>query len=201
MSSDPTLKGVAILLALFVAPVQSVPVAQRAEAPAVAPDPWYSRSSRARDFEVPKGLLGKFTIELPKDWQIVPGYGGVVFTAAEKTRSNQSGADIVLERMELGGPLEPKDLTPTFANAEMSAMRERQPGGQGFTQQLKDADGRRFILIQYTKPGWAGLDSVVQYSIPAGAVMYRLICIAPEAQLLAKYQPIFAHVAVTFKAS
>jgi hypothetical protein len=46
----------------------------------------------------------------------------------------------------------------------------------------------------------SGRDRVVQYSIPAGAVMFRLICIAPEAQMSA-YQAAFAHVAFSFKPS
>jgi hypothetical protein len=188
-----SITGAAMVVALCLAQ------ALFAQAQSTAADPWYSRSPRPKDFEAPKVALGKFTIELPKDWQLVPGYGGVIFTASEK-RNNPSPAAIVLERMELGGAVEAKDVTATFANAELSAMRERQPGGQNFEQQVKEADGRRYIFIQYSKPGWTGPDRVVQYSVPAGAVMYRLICIAPVSQL-PKYQPLFAHVAASFKAS
>jgi hypothetical protein len=40
---------------------------------------------------------------------------------------------------------------------------------------------------------------VIQYSVPSGNVMYRLVCIAPTAQLAQRYQAIFAHVAASFK--
>jgi hypothetical protein len=186
-------KGLMLLLAIGLAH------AQPAKPQEAAADPWYSLNPRPRDFEPAKGQLGKFTIDLPKDWIIVPGHDGVLFTAAERPKNNQSAAAIVLEQMQLQGSVGPKDVTATLAEAELSAMRDRQPNGQNFAQQVKDTGGRRFIFIQYSKPGWSGPESVVQYSIPAGAVIYRIICIAPTAQL-PTYQPRFAHVAASFKA-
>src|SRR5204863_2938796 len=92
------------------------------------------------------------------------------------------------------------EVTDAFADLELRMIRGREPGGDNFAQQIKNADNRRFIFIQYSRQGVGGPDAVVQYSIPIGAVMYRLICIAPAAQL-AKYQAKFAHVAASFKAS
>jgi hypothetical protein len=161
------------------------------------PDPWYGRSPRPRDFEAPKTPLGNFAIELPKNWQIVPGYAQIILTAAEKTRSDQVGAAIVLEHVQLRSPL---PVTPAVADVELTTIREREPGGQDFSQQIKQGDGRPFIFIQYTRRGHAGPDRVVQYSILAGSVMYRLICVVSAAQF-AKYQSIFAHVAASFKAA
>lgn len=163
-------------------------------------DAWYGRSKAARDFETAKGLPGTFTIELPKAWQIVPGYGGIVFiAAAEKNRNKQSPAAIILERMQLRTPIGSGDVNATLAGIEGDLVRGT-PGVQNFKQEVKDVDNRRFIFIQYSKPGLNGTDLVAQYSIPAGAVMYRLICIAPEAEL-SRYQTMFAHVAASFKTS
>ena len=164
-------------------------------------DSWYARSKSVRDFETAKGLPPTFTIELPKAWQIVPGYGGIVFIAASEknNRTKQSPAAIILEQMQLRTPIGPGDINATLANIEGDLVRGL-PGGQNFKQEVKDVDNRRFIFIQYSKPGLNGTDHVAQYSIPSGAVMYRLICIAPEAEL-AKYQSMFAHVAASFKAS
>ena len=64
---------------------------------------------------------------------------------------------------------------------------------------MKEVNGRRFVFIRYFRPGLAGTDAVVQYAIPNGNVMYRLICIAPSAQLTTKYQATFAHVAQSLK--
>jgi hypothetical protein len=185
-------KGITMLLALNLAPEIA-----RAQA---APDPWYAPSSKPRDFEVPKSLAGKTAIELPRNWQLVPGYGEVVFTAADRPRNNLSSAAIVLERVHLQASLGPSDISDALAQAEVRVMQERQPEVKDFEHQLKQSGDRRFILIQYSRAGLSGRDRVVQYSIPAGAVMFRLICIAPEAQMSA-YQAAFAHVAFSFKPS
>lgn len=185
--------GIVLLVALCLAPAQ-IALSQ------AAPDPWYGRIPKTRDFEVAKGPLGKVTIELPKNWQIVPGYGEILLAAAEKTRNNQPGAAIVLEQSQLQAAINQSDITDELAQAEVGVMRARLPGIKTFERQLKQADNFRFIFIQYSKPGLGGTDHVVQYSIPAGPVMYRLICIVPEAQLT-KYQSVFAHVAASFKAS
>src|SRR5262245_21655239 len=174
--------------------MQAAPIAESQTAPA---DPWYALSSRPRDFQTPRGLVGKYAIELPRDWQIVPGYGGIAFMAAEKPRNNQSSAAIVLERMQLRAPIGPADVNATLAEIEASLVRAL-PGVQGVEQQIKQGEGRAYIFIQYTKPGLTGVDRVVQYSIPVGATMYRLICISPDGQL-PNYQQKFAHVAASFK--
>ena len=119
----------------------------------------------------------------------------------EKTRNNQATAAIALEQMLLVEPLAVNDIDAVLAGLEEAAARQRDPAGQDFDQQVKEADGRRFVFIQYSRPGLNGLDRVVQYAIPSGRVMYRLICIAPAAQLTTKYQAMFAHVARSFKPS
>ena len=55
------------------------------------------------------------------------------------------------------------------------------------------------MLIQYSRGGLIGTDRVALYVFPAGRAMYRLICIAPEKEMVSKYQQIFAHVAWSFK--
>ena len=166
-----------------------------------APDAWFRRSTKANDFGVAKLPWNTFSIELPKDWQLVPGYGGILLTAVEKTRNNQATAAIVLEQMLLVEPLAANDIDAVIAGLETANAQQRDPAGQDFDQQVKEADGQRFVFIQYSRPGLNGQDRIVQYAIPSGRVMYRLICIAPAAQLTTKYQAMFAHVARSFKPS
>jgi hypothetical protein len=166
-----------------------------------AADPWFVRSAKDKDFEAPKLPWNNISIELPKNWQLVPGHNGVLLTAAEKTRNNQPAAVIMLEQMRLQDTLLPKDLTDATLTFEAQSTRERDPAGQNYQQLIKQAsEGRRFIFIQYTRPGFAGPDRVTQYSVPAGLILYRVICIAPEAQI-AKYQATCAHVAESFRAT
>jgi hypothetical protein len=166
-----------------------------------APDPWFVKSAKPKDFEAPKLPWSTISIELPKGWQIAPGHSGILMTVAEKTRASQPGGAIILEQMRLQDTLLPKDLSASTLTFEAASTRERDPAGQNFQQQIKEgSDGRRFIFIQYTRPGLYGPDRVTQYSVPAGLTLYRVICIVPEAQL-AKYQPTCAHVADSFKAT
>ena len=166
-----------------------------------APDAWFRRSPKPNDFSAAKLPWNSFSLELPKNWQLVPGYGGILLTAVEKTRNNQATAAIALEQMLLVEPLAVNEIDAVLAGLETAAARQRDPAGQDFDQQVKEANGRRFVLIQYSRPGLNGMDRVVQYAIPSGRVMYRLICIAPAAQLTEKYQAMFAHVAQSFKPS
>jgi len=166
-----------------------------------AADVWFRRSTKPDDFSAAKLPWNTFSIELPKNWQLVPGYGGILLTAVEKTRNNQATAAIALEQMLLVEPLAVNDIDAVLAGLETAAARQRDPAGQDFDQQVKEADGRRIVFIQYSRPGLNGLDRVVLYAIPSGRVMYRLICIAPAAQLTTTYQATFAHVARSFKPS
>ena len=136
---------------------------------------------------------------LPKDWQWAPGYGGILLTAVEKTRNNQPAASIVIEQMRLVVPLTAPEIDAGLAELEANATKIRDPAGQDFQQQVKEVNGTRFVFVTYTRPGLNGRDSVVQYAVPSGNVMYRLVCIAPTAQLAQRYQAICAHVAASFK--
>jgi hypothetical protein len=170
------------------------------ELPAQSPgqtDPWFRRSAKAGDFRA-RLPWNTFSIELPKDWQLVTGYGTFLVTVAEE-RGNQPGAAIMLEHNVLVKPLSAADVNDGLAALEADFARLREQGGQNFEQQVKDVNKQRFILIQYVRPGISGMERVVVYAIPAGKVMYRLICIAPENQIAEKYQAIFAHVASSFK--
>ena len=179
------------LLAIFAL----APQGARAQATS---DPWFRYSTKPRDFQAAKTPWNTFSIELPKNWQVVPGYGGILLMAVEKTRNNQPVAAVSLEQMHLVEPLAMADVDKVLGGLEADAARNRDPSAQNLEQQIKQVGGQRFVFVQYTRPGLSGTDRVVLYAIPAGRIMYRLICISPDAQVT-KYQEIFAHVAASFK--
>jgi hypothetical protein len=164
-------------------------------------DPWMRKSSKPQDFHVAKLPWNTFSIELPDDWQLVPSFGAVLLTAAEKARSNQPSAAIIVEHTLNIEPLNASDVDQRLATLEADWVRQRDPSGENFEHQAKEVDGRRYVMIQYTRPGFNGRDRIVVYVLASGKVMYRLYCIAPEKQIAEKYQAIFAHVAATFKPS
>jgi hypothetical protein len=161
-------------------------------------DPWYQLSARPRDF-VATRPWNTFTIDLPKEWQLAPGYGPILLSAVEKTRSNQPAASIVIEHRSLAEPLTAQDVDAGLAGLEANDAKGRDPAGQDFKQEVKEVNGVRFVFLTYSRRGLSGMDTVIQYSVPSGSVMYRLVCIAPTAQLAQRYQAIFAHVAASFK--
>jgi hypothetical protein len=167
--------------------------------PQVPSDPWFKMSQRPRDFRQAPLPWKTFTVEVPNGWQLTPGYNSILFTAAEKVGSNLPAASIVFEHTALPEPLGPNDVDANLAGNEADYARGRDPGNQKVEQDAKEVNQRRFMLIQYSRNGFFGMDRVAVYVFPAGRVMYRLICIAPEKEFVQKYQPIFAHVAWSFK--
>lgn len=160
-------------------------------------DPWFMRSPRPKDFEVPKVALGGFTIELPKDWQLARGFNTFLLVVTEKTKNSLPGASIIVERWQLADSLDVNEMLATYLRDEY--LKKRETAVQKFDQELKDVAGRKFILTRYTRDGVVGQDAVVDYSMPIGKVLYRVTGIAPMSQVT-RYQPTFAHVAFSLKA-
>jgi hypothetical protein len=173
--------------------LQLTPIA--AQQPAA--ERWYGKlAAKSKDFEPLTAYPGSFQIELPKEWQLVPGHSGTVFTAAEKTKRPKPGGAITLEHMLLQAPVDPS-IFPALATELLKDVQSRDSSGTGFSQQVINANGRSLILIQYDRPGLSGQDHVVQYSLPQGTTMYHLICIAPRDEI-EKYRGIFAYTAASF---
>ena len=170
------------------------------------PDPWYGRQVKPANIDKPRFLTDAFSIELPKGWQLVPGHTGTLFSVVEKTRQSEGGALITLEYQRLNAPLDP-ELMAGASERELKAVQARELSGKGFTSQVRTGPIGPFIVIHYDRPGLSGKDDhVVQYSVPSGTTLYRLICIAPavaptspeHARHADKYRPVFAHVAASF---
>ena len=142
------------------------------------------------------GPSERFTLEYPKkDWRIIPGGGAVLVTIAEKN----SDAVVIVERARLNLELAREEITDVFAQNEADVARERRPGATGVNARVIDNGTLRFILLQYTQPGTKGAERVREYSFPIGTDLYRLICTAPADQF-DKFEPIFGHIATTFRA-
>jgi len=160
-------------------------------------DPWFGKIAKPKDMDPPKTFGNAFSIELPKDWQLVSGHTNTVFLAAEKTKRFLPAPAIVLEYSQLQAAVDPS-LLPAIGQLELADIQKRELSGSRFAQQIKSAEGRQVIVIQYDRPGLAGAsDHVVQYSFPIGTTMYHLICIAPTSDI-EKYRPLFAHAAASF---
>ena len=160
-------------------------------------DPWFGRIARAKDMDPPKVFANTFSIELPKDWQLVSGHTNTIFLVAEKTKRFLPAPAIALEYSQLQAALDPSVLA-AVGQVELADIQKRELSGSRFTEQIKSAAGRQVIVIQYDRPGLSGAnDHVVRYSFPVGTTMYHLVCIAPTDQI-EKYRPLFAQAAASF---
>lgn len=172
-----------------------------AAAPLAAQNPaesWYGRmGAKSKDFDPLKTYSGSFQIELPKEWQLVAGHSGTLFSAAEKTKRSQPAAAIVLEHRKLQAAI-PADVLTTFGAELLKEVQTAESSGTGFSQQAVKVGDQAFVLIQYDRPGVAGWqDHIVDYAFPVGTTLYHLICIAPK-DVIDKYRPIFAYTAASF---
>jgi hypothetical protein len=189
MSHGPARRIFIIIFSIL--PLASFAMQQGAEA-------WYGRmAAKPKDFEPVTAFPGSFQIDVPKEWQLVPGFGGTLFMLAEKTKRGQPGGAIILEHMRLQAAVDPSIL-PSLGAELLKDVQGRDSAGTGFTQEVITSGGRSLILIQYDRRGLStGLDHVVQYSVAQGTTIYHLICIAPR-DAIDKYRPIFAYTAASF---
>lgn len=139
---------------------------------------------------------GNFELEYPsgKNWKVVPGHPDAVLTLID---ARTGKASMVVERVALRGALTPDEITASAAD-EVKMIRDRQAGATNINQKVQDAEGRRFIVVQYSRPGPSGPEQVVLYTFPIGTSMYRLICSAAQPEF-AKYATVFGHAAATFR--
>jgi hypothetical protein len=150
----------------------------------------------AKDFQLFRDPAGRFSLEFPKDWQVNAGVGDVLVTFAQK----KNEAALVVERFHLNLAPTPDKIDELFAQIEEDTVKERQPQAIAVSHRLADGNGRRFIVIDYTRPGLTRpLERARQYSVPIGQDLFRLICSAVPAQF-AKYDPLFAHINDSFAA-
>lgn len=153
---------------------------------------WRSKA----DFKAFKDPAGKFVLEYPNDWQLVDGVGDVIVTFRQK----KGEAALVLERFHLNLAVGKDDIDANLVRVETDVLRERQPTASGVVSKIVDRNDTRLILIDYKRTGLTQAEQVRQYSFPIGQEIYRLICSAATG-LFTKYEPGFAHMADSFKAS
>jgi len=137
-----------------------------------------------------------------KDWEIVPrpttavipGATAPIVSVVQRKRE----AAVVVEQTKLHQPLALDDITDLLSQLEADSIRERQPQATDVRAKLVDVGGgRRLVIVTYGRQGVGGAERVRQYSIPAGADLFRLTCVATVGQF-ARYEAVFAHVAASF---
>lgn len=137
-----------------------------------------------------------FQLEYPSsgNWTVLPGPPGSALVLGE---SKKGEALVVIERVTLTEALAPDEL-PTVADREARIVKEREPQARDVSHQLLDADKRKVIVVQYTRPGLQGPEQVVHYAVPQETALYRVTCTVVTAQA-EKYTQWFGHIAASIQ--
>ena len=161
----------------------------------------YGRAAKL-EVQVFESANRQIRFEYPrKDWEVVPRITTVIIPGATSPLvslvQRRREAAVVVEQTKLHQPLALDDITDLFSQLEADSVRERQPLASDVKAKLVDAGGRRFVIVTYGRQGVSGPERIRQYSIPAGADLFRLTCVAAVSQF-ARYEQVFAHVAASF---
>jgi hypothetical protein len=179
-----------VFIAVLLIPFQPPAAAQ------VSSGTWYGGQVKPREIgDQPLVFAKTFSIALPNNWQVAPGHADTIFSVVEK---RTPAAVITVEQVRLNAPVR-EDLVAEFKNSQREEVQAAEPSGKGFTAEVIKGRFGHLILIQYRRPGVSGDENhVVQYLMPVGHTMYRLICVAPASEIEKKYKRIFAWVAASF---
>lgn len=164
-------------------------------APLVAVAP--AAAQALKGYQPLQAFQDRFSLQYPaKDWLLVPGGGASLVVLTQK----KNEATVTIEYQPLQIQLEPGEIDAEFAKIEAEPIEQHQPTAEGVKSDVTESDGRKIIVINFTRRGATGAERVRQYSLPIGQQMYRIVCSAPAAQF-AKYEPVFANIVKTFAVS
>ncbi|MEO8680438.1 MAG: hypothetical protein ABI665_15405 [Vicinamibacterales bacterium] len=126
-------------------------------------------------------------------WQVISGGSMALMTLAH----DSGAAAMVVERAPRDLKLSTIISSETFVVSERDIVRSQQPEAEAIDARAVTLEGRRLVIVNYSRPGVRGAERARQYSYAEGAGVYRLTCSA-EASRFADFEPVFAQVAATF---
>jgi hypothetical protein len=136
-----------------------------------------------------KDPAGRFELEYPaKDWRQLPSAGSSLALFSR----NDGAATVAVDYLRMTATLSPSQIG-TMAEVEIQDLKERHPQAKDFTSELMESKGGRGAIVRYVSTGSKGPERVMQYSIPVGQDLYRVIAIVAESSL-AKYEGVVMHV-------
>jgi hypothetical protein len=141
-----------------------------------------------------RDAASRFEFEYPtKDWRVLPSAGSSLAIVAR----NDGEATLTIDYLRLTAPLGPDEIG-TMAEVEIQDLMEKHPNAKDFKTEIIDIKAGRGAMIRYSGVGVKGPEQVMQYSVPVGQDLFRVIAIVPE-QLVPKYEAVVAHMIGSFK--
>jgi hypothetical protein len=154
----------------------------------------FGLGDRGVNYRMFRDAASRFEFEYPtKDWRVLPSAGSSLAIVAR----NDGEATLTIDYLRLTAPLGPEEIG-TMAEVEIQDLKEKHPNAKDFKSEIIDIKAGRGAMIRYSGVGVKGPEQVMQYSVPVGQDLFRVIAIVPE-QLVAKYEGIVAHMIGSFK--
>jgi photosystem II reaction center protein PsbP len=161
---------------------------------------WWSHAAVAQraDYLLFTDPAKRFSVEFPKEWKwmIVAGSTEALVTFVQP----KSEAAVVVERFRLKQKLGKDEITDVFVQIETTSLKDNQPRASGISGKLMDHNGRRAVVLEYSRPGIGEPERVRQYSYPVNESLYRVTCMALNSAFK-KYEPTFAVIADSLKSA
>lgn len=140
-----------------------------------------SLQGQAPSSQTPRGFrafldpAGRFSLDYPQDWQLIPGARNLVLIVGRKDLK----ATVVVEQQHVLNPA--AEITDLTLSLEVEELKRRQPDAQNVTASIAKERARTMVL-DYSRTGARGPERLRQYSFQEGSVLLRVTCIAPVAE-------------------
>ncbi len=134
-----------------------------------------------------------FSIDYPeKDWTAVSGGNAMLVAVVQK----KFEAVLIVERTPLQVALTNEDVGDVFLSIEADHIREATPSAADMKADLQELGDRKVAAFVYRRTGATGPERVLQYSIPAGTSLYRVIAVA-RPEFFDRHLPVLQAMAVS----
>jgi hypothetical protein len=156
----------------------------------------FKKGEKPAPYQTFKDAAGRFTVDYPAtNWRILPGAGSLLVGFTQR----DGEATVLVDYMRLRVSLAPHEIDNTMAELELETLKERQPAIKDVKATLvPDKSGPR-VAITFSRTGPQGREQVVQYSVPSGDNLYRIVC-SVRSDRAKNHQSTLAHIADSFKA-
>lgn len=146
-----------------------------------------------RDLGSYRDPYGRFALQHPRDWLVLPGAGNTLLTLAEK----RGRATIQIEYLKLNQPLDVAQARDLIVQIESDLIRERQPRVSEINALPAESALPAVVTVEFVRPGLQGPEWIRQFSVVRGADLFRILCLAPTAEFR-RFEPMFKQVVRSF---
>lgn len=119
-----------------------------------------------------------FAMDYPeRDWSLVPAGNTLVVTVVQR----RFEAALHVERTQLQVELSDEEVGEIFLSVEADHIRQSVPSATDMKAELQELGSRKVAAFVYRRNGVLGPERVLQYSMPAGSTLFRIVGVAkPE---------------------